>query len=80
MASLTIRNLDNDLKTQLRVRAASHGRSMEAEARMILLETLKPASEQNLALAIHRRFEEIGVDSLPIPPRQVIRNPPDFGE
>jgi len=36
MASITIRNLDDDLKAQLRVVAASHGRSMEEEARTIL--------------------------------------------
>lgn len=76
MASLTIRNVDDNLKTQLRLRAASHGRSMEAEARMILIETLTPAREQNLALAIHRRFACIDVESLPIPPRQAVRNPP----
>ena len=29
MTSITIRNLDDDVKTRLRVRAASHGRSME---------------------------------------------------
>ncbi len=35
MASITIRNLDDDVKTRLRKRAAGHGRSMEAEARLI---------------------------------------------
>lgn len=80
MASITIRNLDDNLKEQLRIRAASHGRSMEAEARTILLEILYPAPEQNLALAIHRRFKEVGVDSLPVPPRQQVRNPPEFCE
>lgn len=34
--TLTIRNLDEPVKQKLRVQAASHGRSMEAEARMIL--------------------------------------------
>ena len=29
VASITIRNLDDDVKTRLRVRAAEHGRSME---------------------------------------------------
>jgi plasmid stability protein len=53
MASLTIRNLDNNLKTQLRLRAARHGRSMEAEARTILRQTLNTlVSEQNLAAVI----------------------------
>ena len=36
MASITIRNLDDDVKTRLRVRAADNGRSMEEEARLIL--------------------------------------------
>ncbi len=34
--TLTIRNLDEPVKQKLRVQAASHGRSMEAEARAIL--------------------------------------------
>ena len=36
MATLTIRNLDQAVKERLRVRAAEHGHSMEAEARRIL--------------------------------------------
>ena len=36
MATLTIRNLDEAVKERLRVRAAEHGHSMEAEARCIL--------------------------------------------
>lgn len=81
MASLTIRNLDNNLKSQLRQRAARHGRSMEAEARTILSQTLNaPNGEQNLAVAIHSRFESLKIDSLPIPQRQPVRTPPEFGE
>jgi phosphopantothenoylcysteine decarboxylase / phosphopantothenate---cysteine ligase len=36
MASITIRQLDESIKQQLRLRAASHGRSMEDEVRTIL--------------------------------------------
>lgn len=36
MATLTIRGLDDDVRQALRVRAARHGVSMEAEARAIL--------------------------------------------
>src|SRR5207244_798181 len=36
MASITIRQLDEDLKKRLRLRAATHGRSMEDEVRTIL--------------------------------------------
>jgi phosphopantothenoylcysteine decarboxylase/phosphopantothenate--cysteine ligase len=45
MASLTIRQLDDDVKKRLRLRAARHGRSMEEEARHLLalhLETAAP--------------------------------------
>ena len=36
MASITIRQLDDELKQRLRLRAARNGRSMEDEARTIL--------------------------------------------
>jgi len=36
MASITIRNLGDDVKKRLRRQAAGHGRSLEAEARDIL--------------------------------------------
>jgi plasmid stability protein len=38
MAVLNIRNLSNSVHKRLRIRAARHGRSMEAEARAILTE------------------------------------------
>ena len=40
MASLTVRKLDEMLKSRLRMRAAANGRSMEEEARVILREAL----------------------------------------
>ena len=36
MASITIRNMDDEVKARLRTRAAENGRSMEAEARLDL--------------------------------------------
>ena len=41
MSSITIRNLDPAIKERLRIRAARHGHSMEAEASSILQSTLK---------------------------------------
>lgn len=38
MATLNIRNLPDEVHRRLRIRAAEHGRSMEAEARSILAE------------------------------------------
>lgn len=42
MAAITIRNLSDDTKRRLRMRAAEHDRSMEAEAREILVAALAP--------------------------------------
>jgi plasmid stability protein len=42
MSSITIRNLDPAIKERLRVRAAQHGHSMEAEARHIMQTALTP--------------------------------------
>src|SRR5215471_12641940 len=62
MASLTIRNLDDDLKRKLRVRAAHRNRSMEDEARDILRTALaqEPAETRNLADAIRELVEPLG--------------------
>ncbi|PPQ38299.1 FitA-like ribbon-helix-helix domain-containing protein [Rhodopila globiformis] len=40
MATLTVRNLDDDIVRRLRIRAAEHGRSAEAEHRAILQSVL----------------------------------------
>ena len=71
MTTLTIRNVDAAIKERLRVRAARNGRSMEAELRQILSDTLASESgrEPNLAEAIRRRFAPLGgVDLDPHPP------------
>ncbi len=81
MASITIRNIDSALKEQLRVQAAQHGRSMEAEARTILAYTLNASSsEENFAVSINKIFAPLHLESFTVPPRQKARNPPDFGE
>jgi plasmid stability protein len=80
MASITIRNLDDELKRRLRIRSAQHGRSMEDEARDILRTTLSlecpPAAD--LAEAIRRRFAGIMDTQIPIAPREPVRDPPAF--
>lgn len=77
MASLTIRNLDDALKSQLRLQAARHGWSMEQEVREILRQSVAPI-ENNIGMAerIHRRFASLGADALPIPERQTTRTSP----
>ena len=46
MASITIRKLDDSVKTYLRLRSASHGRSVEQEVRVILGELIQGRPEQ----------------------------------
>jgi antitoxin FitA len=81
MATLTIRNLDALVKEPLRVLAARHGRSMEAEARSILSGAVASDREQpepNLAEAIRRRFAPLGGVDLELPPAELVDAPPSF--
>ena len=80
MASITIRQLGDETKHRLRVRAAEHGRSMEDEAREILRGALAMVTSgpSDLAASIRARMSPLGGVDLDIPPRQPIRSPPDF--
>ena len=60
MPSLTVRNLPEETHRALRVRAALHGRSAEAEVRAILEETVRPAERLKIGTEIHRISQEIG--------------------
>ncbi len=80
-SSITIRNLDPAIKERLRVRAAQHGHSMEAEARRILQSTLKEpvrAPAANLYERIRALVEPIGGIDFELPPRELARDPPTF--
>jgi plasmid stability protein len=80
MATLTIRNLDAALKERLRVRAARHGHSMEAEVRDILRDTLTEPERPvvNLYQRIRSRFSPLGGVDLELPPREPAPEPPRF--
>jgi plasmid stability protein len=61
MATLTIRDLDDSVRDELRVRAARHGRSMEAEVRAILKAAVTtPPEPGGVGSRIHQRFTELG--------------------
>lgn len=82
MSSITIRNLDDNLKARLRMRAARHGLSMEQEVRNILQSTLAADSGSvsglEFALRINQRFKGLGGDDLPMPERTPARAVPDL--
>jgi plasmid stability protein len=72
---MTIRDLDDEVKKKLRVRAARNNRSMEEEARAILRaavvsDTGRPKS---LVRAIRARIEPLGGMDIEIEPREPIR-------
>ncbi len=81
MATMTIRNIDDQLKARLRVQAAMHGRSMEDEARDILRTALSAESVQaaSLVTAIRARVEPLGGIELDLPEREAIRAPLELG-
>lgn len=82
MATMTIRNLDDDVKARLRIRAARHGRSMEEEVRNILRAALSsdpgPGTAAALVADIRALVEPFGGIELELPPREPMREPPDF--
>ncbi len=62
LASITVRNLDDEIKRSLRIRAAENGRSMEEEVRDILRKALNRPNRQsnNWARNLNSRFAEVG--------------------
>ena len=77
MASLTIRNIDESLKANLRMRAALNKRSMEEEARQILkLHLLHQKCAEGIGTRISKLFSEIGGVELPDISRSLPRQAP----
>ncbi len=77
MTTITIRNVDDELKERLKVRASEHGRSMEAEAREILREVLDRANKPepgDLYRAVRGIVEPLGGIDLDLPARKPIRD------
>jgi len=70
VATLTVRGLDEATKMRLRVSAARHGRSMEAEVRAILEDAL-PAQPPSggFGSRIRARFAQVGGVELDLPDR-----------
>lgn len=80
MSAVSIRNLDDRVKERLRVRAARHGRSMEAEMRAILTEAVsEPGEGIGLFQALLDRFGQLGGVDLDIPARTTRPRAADLG-
>jgi plasmid stability protein len=70
MAAVSIRDLDDEVRERLRVRAARNGRSMEAEIRAILTQAVNDVDQSvGLAQALMQRFGDLGGVDLEPPAR-----------
>jgi plasmid stability protein len=78
MAALSIRNLDDRVHERLRIRAAEHGRSMEAEVREILEDAVHDEEDDDLISAWMKLRDKIGGVELDIPPRTAMPRAVDF--
>jgi plasmid stability protein len=61
MATVTVRNLPDEVHRALRVRAATHGRSTEAEIRDILESTVRPPERLRLGTALAELGRRVGL-------------------
>lgn len=79
MASITIRNLDDEVEKRLRIRATRNYRSIE-EARQILTQAVRIEAHQPRILATFSRecFERVGFVEVEQQVRRPMREPPNF--
>jgi antitoxin FitA len=84
MAMLTVRNLPDEVHRALRVRAAVHGRSTEAEVRAILEEAVRPGGRVELGSLLEEIGRAAGLSDAEISAFAVRHTtaapPPDLGE
>ena len=75
MAQLPVRNLEDDVKARLRLRARRHGRSTEEEVREILRNAVRETgAREPLGSRLRARFAGIGLeDDLPELPGEPAR-------
>ena len=68
MAVITVRSLPEETHRALRLRAAQHGRSTEAEIRLILEEAVRPAGRLKVGSALAAFGQRFGGVDLDVPP------------
>lgn len=74
MAAITVRNLPEEIHRALRLRAAAHCRSTEAEIRVILEEAVRPPARVKIGSALAAFGQRFGGTDLDVardetPPR-----------
>ncbi len=74
MAILTVRNVPDDVHRALRMLAAQHGRSMEAEVREILAAATKPEKRVRMGDALATIGRKIGLTNEDFAVFETVRN------
>jgi len=77
MATITVRGLDESVKQAIAEQARVHGRSMEAEVRHILTESIE-RQRRNIGAAFLDTFQDLGGVEIEVPSRSQRRRVPDF--
>lgn len=79
MAQILVRELSSEVKERIRLLAAEHGRSMEAEARAILTEAVAERRPSIVDALREVAIQYGGIDALDIPARTEIQRPVELG-
>jgi antitoxin FitA len=74
MPAVTIRNLSEETHRALKVRAAQHNRSAEAEMRAILEDAVRPANRLRLGTALADMSRKIGLTNVDVEALQLARD------
>ena len=76
MASITVRNLDEGVKAQLRVAAARAGHSMEEHVRQLIIGSVEPETQaRGMGSWLHDQFRASSGGGLEVPARIEMADP-----
>ena len=75
MAAVTIRNLPAEVHRALKIRAAQHNRSTEAEMRAILESAVRPEGRLLLGTALSEVSRKMGLTNADIEALEQVRDP-----
>ncbi|MGH8218704.1 MAG: FitA-like ribbon-helix-helix domain-containing protein [Steroidobacteraceae bacterium] len=78
MAAITVRNLPEETHRALRLRAAEHGRSTEAEVRAILEQAVRPVERRKIGSELAAFGRRMGGLDLPHERDSAAPEPADF--
>ena len=73
MAMLTVRNLPDEIHRALRVQAAAHGQSTEAEVRQILANAVNPPNRIKMGQALAAIGRELGLTNQDVEAMEAMR-------